>query len=139
MLGGRWRIGDDRRRRRGCAGNVGIGNHSGGVGGVTHLGQRGGSGAHGGHAGNGADVGGNGARDRQRGWGGGGGALMTELNGLAGAGINGAQVYVVERLGADDVGDDEEDQFVVGDGVIFGTEEVFEDGDGAEAGDAIPA
>ena len=55
---------------------------------------------------------------------------MAELNGLvAGAGVDGAQIYLIKVLRADDVGNDEEDQFVIADGVVFGTEEVLEDWD----------
>ena len=60
----------------------------------------------------------------------------AEVDGLAGAGIDGAEIGLIQFLGAYDVGHDDEDDFVVLDGVVLGAEEVFEDGDGAKAGDA---
>jgi len=44
---------------------------------------------------------------------------VAEVNGLAGAGIDGAEIGLIEFLRADDVGHDGKDDFVVLDGVVL--------------------
>ena len=63
---------------------------------------------------------------------------VAQVDGLAGAGVDGAQVGLIQILRANDVGHDDEDDFVILNGVVFGTEDVLEDRDGAQTGDAGP-
>ncbi len=56
-----------------------------------------------------------------------------DADGFIGAGVDGLACAGVDVQGADDVGDDHEDQFVVDGFVLLGAEEVFEAGSFAEA------
>ena len=58
---------------------------------------------------------------------------------LAGAGVDGAQIHLVQLLRTNDVRHHQEDEFVVVDGVVLGAEEVLEDGNRTQPGNAGPA
>ncbi len=64
---------------------------------------------------------------------------MAKFDRLAAAGVDRAQVGGGQVLSADDVRHQHEDDFVVGDGVILGTEQIFEQRNGAQARNAAPA
>ena len=63
---------------------------------------------------------------------------VAEIDGLARAGIDDAQIGLIEFLRADDVRHHDEDDVVILDEAVARAEDVLEDGNGAEAGDAGP-
>ena len=63
-------------------------------------------------------------------------AVQAEVDILACAGVDGAEIGPIQFLGANNVRHDDEDNLVVLDGMVFGAEDVFEDGNGAEAGNS---
>src|SRR5580658_11052179 len=63
---------------------------------------------------------------------------MTQVNRLAFAGVDLAEVGFVELLRAHDVRHDDKDDVVILDGVILRSEDVFQDGNRAQTGNAGP-
>ena len=105
-----------------------------GLGGSAQLGHHCGSGGLGGLTGDCADLGilkrdGTNCRSGNRRRTGIGIFGVAQVDGLAGAGIDGAQVGLIQILSANDVRHYDEYDFVILNRVVFGTEDVFEDGD----------
>src|SRR5207245_768987 len=59
--------------------------------------------------------------------------ILAKLDGLAGAGVDGAGICAGEDGLADDMRDQQEDDLVLGGLLVIGGEEVFEEGKLAEA------